>query len=166
MANFQPSFFSNPNKPEVPVLLVNPTAGLEGAARWTAKDGTVLHLSYADLAITVEAPEKIAGIVLRPGTKGYLAWITSWKSDWDSEAGLWNTWINWPDEREQLEKAYKAGSAVAELNEPTDREGNPIKLPDPPGQKVNVGLVIAGSMIALASLGFGYYYLKYTRKGK
>jgi hypothetical protein len=162
MSRFQPSFFSDPGKPEVPVLLVNPTKGLEGGARWTAKDGTTIFLSYPDKSLTIEAPEKLVGTVLRPGTKGYLSWISSWKDDWDAEAGIWATYVNWPIEREELEKAFKAGSAVAEVNQPTDPDGNPIKLPDPPG-KVNLGLVIGISMLVVAAIG-GTIYLTRSRQ--
>lgn len=158
---FQSSFYSNPGQPETAVLITrdNPTLDTGSSVRWEAKDGTILELRYGTHEITIVLPTAHAGTTFKPGTKGYSDFVNALAKDWDSSAGMWESYVNWPVEREQIEEAKKkALAAMPETLPPLDKNGNPTRGPKVPGQ-LNIGLIIGVSMLGLAVVGTGIYFV-------
>lgn len=172
-SRFEASHFSNPDREEPAQLILlsdaqkNPTTATDSSVRWEAKDGKIIDLAFDTHEITIAAPANIAGIRLKPGTFGYKDYIEAMASDWDANASMWQTYVNWPEEREQMEAAKnKALQAMPEKDYAIDSEGNPVRSPRAPGKQGMTGLYIAGGILGAFVIGGVIYSIIRSSKAK
>lgn len=174
-AKFHPSFYSNPGALEPATLIIsrgNPRekegeGGFSSSTvyKWEAKDGTVVELDGTSLAIRILAPEKYFGYTLVPGTKGYRDYVQAAIDDWAKNASLYETYVDWPVEREMLEKAIKAARAnIPERLNPVDKDGNPVEAPNAPKSGSDVGTYVVIGLVGLTLIGAGMYFAKKEKK--
>ena len=156
---FAPSYASNPGALTLVVDHMPARRNAGETFRWETKDGWVLQIKEDDLSVTIVLPERYAGITFKPGVKRYSEYIDTAIKHWDKSASFWEANVNWPVERELLEKARKAAlNALPETENPVDANGNPVEPPAPPGETTSnllmwVGIGVAG-LVAIGAVSW------------